>query len=131
MNFISSERAKEKQLAEVRIEYTDCKGMRHVDWKVPDTDGVFYDAILNEDGTIRHQTGRYSGPDAFERSRAASDLIARRIRPGTESNLYRCRDTGQFFEEQWFQSVGEPLISSVTQEGAFSWFFEIGEPDQV
>jgi hypothetical protein len=131
MKFISSKRVKQEGLKEIEINYTDDRGVNHVDWKITDADGVVYDAIIDDDGTVSHSSGRYSGPDAFEKVRMPSDLIASKFGRYRESNLYRCHDTGEFFEEQWFRSVGEPLISSVAQEDAFRWFAETGESDLI
>src|SRR5579864_3692318 len=131
MKFISSKRVKQEGLKEIEIDHTDNQGVNCVDWKITDADGVVYDAIIDEDGTITHPSGRYSAPDAFEKSSLPSDLIASKFGPYQESNLYRCRDTGEFFEEQWLRSVGEPFFSSATQEDAFRWFSEAAEGDLV
>ena len=109
MNFITSKRVQEEGLKEVRTQYIDDQGENHIDWNITDANGVIYEATIREDGTISHQTGNYSGPDAYERYRAPSDLIARKIGPFRESNLYRCRDSGGV---GWAPIVRQPEPSS-------------------
>jgi hypothetical protein len=129
MNFISSSRVKEEKLDYVEI--TDAEGAKLLGWEITDADGVVYDAILKEDGTVDHPTGRYSGPDTFEMYRTPLDLIARRTGYYVSSNLYRCRDSGHFLEEKWFRSSLDPRITSATEEDAFDWFFEAGDFDEI
>lgn len=131
MKFITSKRIEEEGLKVVTITHTDEEGRNHIDWKITGVDGVLYDACVSEDGTIDHPSGRYSGPEAFDRSREPSELIGRKTGPYRESNLYRCHETGDFFEEQRFRSVGEPYISCLTQEEALQWFLDIYECDYI
>lgn len=127
VNLISQRRFRDEHLKWVGFITED----NHLIQKIFDRDGVEYNGILHENGTVDDGFAVLDSPETFERLTEAAKPVASKRVGRWHQTLHWNRETSEFFCYKTNDFPGVMMIESVPVEDVSRWLLDIDEEQTV